>query len=219
MAKSPEELEKMFSEQQNQITSMKKDFELKLESANKNAKEWEEQARTREEDLRKFQEESKKREAEQKEAAAKSSAAEISSFVEAQVKAGRIIPALKEKFVAFMKSLTSEGAVLEFTEANGAKLSHSQISLFKEIISKLKPVVPVAQEYSISGKQTEELPGEAEEPQEQQFMQIRHEGVQKSVPVDDADLASKCYKYMEDNKCDYGTALIALSSRNKVAKA
>ena len=156
------------------------------------------------------------------EAREKAAEKEVSEFVESQVKAGRVLPAIKDKFISFMKSLTSNGAVLEFTEKNGAKVSHSQLSLFKEIIAKLKPVVPVSQEYTQSSGREEELPEGTEDAGVEQFMEVRSKGRIENLPVEGADLAAKAFQFQEEQaklgrKIDYAEALIAVSPKKRIS--
>ncbi len=223
MAKSPEELEKMFGELAEKQEKSEKEFQLKLDSAEKNAKQYKEIAEKTEEQLRTFKQESEKAAKEQKEALAKKAESEISEFVESQVKAGRILPAFKEKFTAFMKSLTSEQTVLEFTEKNGSKLSHTQISLFKELITKMKPVVPVESELSIYENSEQEQPEGTEEKVET-FAEVLDKGQMKRLPIAGQDLAAKASQFVEAQAklgrvISYGEALIAVSPKKSAAKA
>lgn len=221
MPKTPEELEKMFSDLSERQSKAEKDFELQLKSANQNAKEYKELAEKNAEELRKFQVEAEKRDKEHKANLAKSRETEISEFVESNVKAGRIIPALKEKVVAFMKSLTSDGEVLSFEEKDGSKRTHTQISLFKEIISKLKTIVPVASEYTRHDVTSVETPDvETGETKSEHFMEVIHNGSKKQLPVQDFDLAEKAEQYIVDQRkqgreVGYEAALLAVSPRKR----
>jgi hypothetical protein len=218
-----EELEKKFAETQNQVSVMKKDFDLKLESANKTAKEFQELAEKREEALRKFTQEAEANEKTRKEQAAAAHEAEIQAFVEDQVKAGRILPAFKEKITAFMKSLTSESTVMKFSEKDGSMRTHTQISLFKELIAKMKPVVPVSTEFSLAENAEIENPDGSDTPVEQ-FAEVLDKGQRKKLPIEGVDLAAKAYAYQEaqaklGRSVGYDVALIAVSPKKSVAKA
>lgn len=226
MAKTPEELEKMFSDLSDRQSKQEKEFELKLESANRTAKEYKEIAEKTEEKLRTFQQDTEKREKEQKEALLKSKETEVSEFVESQVKAGRIIPALKAKAIAFMKSLTSEGEVLKFSEKNGATVTHTQLSLFKDLITKMTPVVPVGSEFSIVETVASETPdsedGVVPAAPAKHFTDIVVGGQKKKVEVDEMDIAVKALQFQEESRkngkpISYDEALIAIYPKNKSA--
>lgn len=211
-----DDLKKQYSEMNARVSAMQKDFELKLESANRTADEWKKQAEKREEDLRSYQEKHEKEEKERLAAAAKAKESDILGFAESQIKAGKITPAVKDKIVAFMKSLNAESAVLEFTESDGSKRTHTQISLFREIIGNLKPIVPVGKEFTRSGNQSVESPSDSETDQEtEQFMEVHAPGGKKTLPVAEADLAAKAFEYQEKNKVSYEDALVAVSKLQK----
>lgn len=223
MPKTIEELEKLFTETQTQVSVMKKDFELKLDSANKTAKEYQELATAREEDLRKYKQEKEATELKHKQDLAKSRETEISEFVEAQCKAGKIIPAFKERLTAFMKSLTSESEVMKFTEADGSTRTHTQISLFKELLSKiLKPVMPLEEELS-THEQFSETTEEGEDASKKtHFTEINVGGEKKRVQVDEVDIAAKAYKFQDEQKklgrdVTYEDALIAVYPKKRPA--
>lgn len=225
MPKSPEELEKMFQNLSDKQANSEKEFKQQLEMAQRDTKQFKDLADKNAEELRIFKQDADKRDKEHKEALAKKAEAEVSEFVEAQVKAGRIIPALKEKLVTFMKSLTSETEIMKFTEKNGAVLSHTQISLFKELITSMKPVVPVESEFSIASEEGSEIPDGTEDAPVQQFTEILTGGEKKRVPVDGVELAAKAFKYQEEHfkktgrQIGYDEALIALSPKKSKVKA
>lgn len=223
MPKTPEQLETMFSDLSTQFSTAKKDFELKLESANKTATEFKELAQKREEELRKFKQEEATREEDRKVKAAAAYKAEIQEFIEAQVKAGRILPAFKEKFTAFMTSLTSESNVMEFKESDGSKRSHTQISLFKELITKMKSVVPVNSEMTDAGEMGADTPDGTEKPVEQ-YAEVHDKGQLKKLPIAGVELAAKAYEYIEaqgkiGKKVSYEEALIFIEKKMRATKA
>lgn len=222
MPKTPEELEKMFHDLQDAQSKTEKAFKLQLESAEKTAKEYKELAEKSQEQLRTFQLESEKREKELKEAQARAHETSIQEFVEQHVKAGRIIPALKEKLITFMKSLTSDSAVMTFTEKDGSTRSHNQVSLFKEILGAIKPVVPM-NELSVSGPFAVEAPEAGDQPVEH-FAEVITNGERKKLPVSDMDIATKAFEYQDKmakagQPVTYEAALIAVSPRKSQIKA
>lgn len=219
MAKTPEELEKMFTDLQDQQAKSEKEFNQKLEMAQRDTKQYKELAEKNAEALRNFQQDSEKRDKEQKEAIAKARLTEDSEFVESQIKAGRIIPAMKEKVITFMKSLTSETAVMEFKEKDGSTRSHTQISLFKEMLLKMKPVMPVGSEFSVADvAEIEEIDG-TQKPVEV-FTEVFDKGERKKLPVEGADLAAKAFEYQAHMQklgkvIEYADALIAVEKLGK----
>lgn len=230
MPKSPEELEKMFSELSTRQSSFEKESNQKIEMAERNAKEYKDLADKNAEELRKFKQDAEAREKESKVALEKKFESEISEFIEAQVKAGRFIPALKERIKTFMKSLTSEGEVLKFTEANGAVLSHTQLSLFKELILKLKPIMSVETEYSVaevaSAAAPDDAGGDAPAAPQKHFAEITVGGEKKRIEVDEVDIAAKAFQFQEaqaklGRSVSYEDALIAVYPKKKssVSKA
>lgn len=225
MPKSPEELEKMFSELEERQAKSEKEHKQQLEMAQRDVKQFKEIADKNAEELRKFKLEAEEREKKITEAAAKARETEIAEFVESQVKAGRVLPAFKEKLTAFMKSLTSESTVLEFTEKDGSKRSHTQVSLFKELLTKiLKPVMPVdGQEFSVAGESEEEEIDGTQQPV-QKFAEIIVGGEKKKLPVEGADEAARAYEYQAAQKklgreVSYEDALIFVYREKKKVPA
>lgn len=223
MAKTPEELEKMFTEMSEKQAKSEKEFQQQIDVARRDAKQYKEMADKTADELRVFKQDAEKREKELKEISLKSRESEISEFVESQVKAGRILPALKDKMVTFMKSLTSETEIMKFSEKDGSVRSHTQISLFKELILKQKTVMPLDQEYSVQEEEVIETPdsetGDAPAGQ-RHFMEVTMGGEKMRVEVDGVDLAAKAYEYQESMRksgklIDYGEALIAVSPKRK----
>lgn len=210
-------LQSQFKELTSSVSTMKKDFELKLETAQKDAKEYKDLAYKREDELRKYKEESEKAAREKEAALAVAQATDIAQFVESKVKAGIIAPARKEAVTAFMKSLTSDTNVIEFSEKDGSKRSHSQLSLFKDLISSMKPVVPMNHEFTVQ-------PGIVEEVEEngesiEKFMEVIEEGVKKKFPIKEEDLHNKAVDYQEQQRklgfnVEYYDALIKVSPKN-----
>lgn len=218
MAKTVEELEKMYTE----LDQRQKDTDLKLESAERDAKHYKQLAQTREQELQKFKEQVEQSEKDRKEALSKARDAEVSEFVESKTKAGIIIPAAKEKISKFMRSLDAEKTVVEFSEGDGSKKSHSQLSLFKEIISSMKPVIELGTERSFSDTTGADTP-DGVEGDEPQFQEVRTEGVIKKLPLSDVDLHLKALEYQENQRkigksVEYSDALLHVSPKRKISQ-
>lgn len=218
------ELEKKFQELSDNQAKMEKDFTLKLDSAQKDTKQYKELAEKREEELRQFKESAEKSERERKQSMIEANKTGIKEFVEAQIKSGRVIPAHKERLISFMETLSSEEQVVKFKEKDGSTSSHTQLSLFKDLISKMKPVVPIGSEFTVDENMESESPSdeiEGGEMKAEKFMAVRSEGVVHNYPVKDSDIAEKALQYQEDQKkigrvVSYEEALIAVSPKRKI---
>lgn len=229
MPKTVEELEKMFSETQNQVSLMKKDFELKLESAEKAVNEYKEIAAKREDELRKFREESEKTERERKIALAQAREREVASYADQLVKEGKIVFAQKGKLISFLNFLDSEKEVAVFTdEKDGSKRSHTQLSLFKEFFATIKAVHPTnRQEFSKGEKPMVVLPTDGKNADEnataftedmlpsnirnfkeeegQHFVEVKDKGEKVKVyPALGVDFAAKIYEYQQKYRESHG---------------
>lgn len=223
--KTPEELEKMFTDLSDKQAKSEKEFQQKIEMAQRDTQQYKALADKNAEELRAFKQEADKREKEQKDALAKRTETEISEFVESQVKAGKFIPAIKEKMITLMKSLTSESEIMKFQEKDGSTRSHTQLSLFKELILKMKPVIPVGDELSIQSEISGETPdgenGDALAEPAKHFVEIHVGGEKKRVEVDEVEIAAKAFKFQEErakagSPVSYEDALIAVYPRKKV---
>ena len=213
MPKTLEEMEKLFNETQEKVDLMRKDFDIKIEAAGREVQQYKTLAQDSQSELKRKESEFAEREKKRSEAAAKARETEIREFAEGKVKAGIILPAIKGKVEALMMSLTADKAVAEFTEADGKKISHTQISLFKEIVSAMKPVIQLGKEVSFAGS-TE--PERIEGGQEQnQFVEVIKGGSKQKLPMADMDLHLKAMEYQEKNKGkSYEEALIAISPKH-----
>ena len=212
-----ETLKKQFEDISKGFETFKKDTNLKLDSAQKDAKQYKEVAEKREEENRLLKESNEKTQKETARQLAESRQAEISEFVDGQVKAGKIQPAIRESVIAFMKSLTSE-AVIEFTEKNGDITKKSQLSLFKHIFSKAKAVPLGEMTPATFSDETVNEDGEPAE-EEPKFMAVLEEGVVRSLPMEGMELDAKAKAYQESQmkltkvKVSYYDALIAVSPK------
>ena len=225
MAKTLEELEKMFTSEQEKSSLFRKDMELKLESANKDVAQYKQLAEKREEELRVFKEQSEKDKKERETALAKARETEITVYAEDQVKQGRLLPAQKDSVIAFMKSLTSDTEVISFTEQEGSKRSHSQISLFKELFSKLGVQVPIKKEFTRSDRPMAQLPFAESKPLKQddiEMVVLKEKGNEtKKYPTAGAEFAAKIFEYQQDQQklgkeVSYELAMIEVSRREGI---
>lgn len=205
-----------------QMDTMKKDFELKLESAQREADSWKANAQKREDEIKKYQEEATKAKKDAEEALAKSREQENKAFAERLKREGRITAAQEEQVIKLMESLISSDAVATFKEKDGSTRSHTQLSLFKQLLSSL----PVRVNYSES---TYGVPPAAETPEidggekAAQFMEvITKNGGKQTLPVQGVEIAEAAEKYMEEKRkagivVSYADALIAVSPRKRVS--
>lgn len=215
------ELEQKFKDLSTQVDTMRKDYDLKLESATKDATQYKELAFKREEELRVFREKSEREKFEAEQRAKEAKKQEIKAFSEALVKEGRITPAQKELVGPLMESMTSDAEIHKFTEKDGAVKSHTQLSLFKAFLASLKKVMSFG-EFTPSGKAEIVTPDHVGDESVQQFMDVKTEGSVKRMPVEDTDLAAKAFQYIEEQskigrRIDYYQALIELTPKTKVS--
>lgn len=218
----PKEVENKIKEFQSQLDTMKKDYELKLGSAQKDAIEWKENAEKREEDLRKFKEQSEKEKRDQAEKAKEFHKQEVKIFMETLVRDAKITPAQKMLLDPLMDSMSLDGEIAKFSEKDGSTKSYSQIALLKVFLSSLKKSVPYG-EISSAGHIYASTPDNTDgDGGAQTFMDVRTEGTIQHLPVDDAELASKAFSYIEEQakagrKINYAQALIDLSPKRKIS--
>src|SRR3990167_7864251 len=132
-----DELTKKFETLTTSVDTMKKDFELKLESAKKDAEQWKTVATQKDEDLKKFKQEAETANKEKEKAYAEKRKQEDKIFLENLKKQGKLTPASQEIATKLMESMTSETVVATFEAKDGKKITHTQLSLFKELLGSL----------------------------------------------------------------------------------
>ncbi len=227
----PKEIEaqlKSFSVQMDEMKSInernKKEFELKLLTADNAAKDYKAMAEKNAEELRQFKADAEKRETEAKKALIVEREKNILEFAAKLIKEGKITPAQEGYIVSFMKSLTSEADIITFNDKAGRKISHNQLSFFKELISGFGGKrVDFSEMKNSSEKIESETPGDNEQAEEH-FMDVRQEGVVRNLPVSDFDLSAKAFEYQADQKktfnrdVSYGDALVAVQKKSLTKK-
>ena len=213
-----QELEKSFGELQSSISVLKKDFDLKLDAANKNAESWKAAAEQKQAELVKYQEDVKKANEDRDKALSEARVSEIKSFVEASVKEGKISPAAKDIVEKLMQSMTGDANIATFEQKDGKKVQHTQLSLFKEFIATMAKS-PIFRQMSRSGEvQKSATPAGSEE---QQFTEVISGGQKKILPADGQDLHLKAIELQEESRkigktLSYEDALIQASIAVKV---
>jgi hypothetical protein len=216
------ELESKFKDMSGQIDTMRKDFELKLDSATKDATQYKELAFKREEELRQVKEKAERDKFEQEQRSKEARKNDIKTFSEALVKDGKLTPAQKEIVVPLMESMTSDSEIHKFIEKDGSVKSHTQLSLLKAFLGTLKKSVSYG-EFSPSGTAKIYTPDNAvDDDSKQTFMDVKKEGSVIRMAVDEADLAAKAYQHIEEQakagrRIDYYQALVELSPKQKVS--
>lgn len=206
-----EELTKQFETLNSSVSLMKKDFDLKLESAKKDAESWKTIATQKEEDIKKFKAEADKAIEDKNKAFAESRKQETASFLENLKKAGKISPAMQETATKLMETMNTETVVHTFEAKDGKKVSHTQFSLFKELLSSLS-TTPIFRSMTQSGSQTKETPagGDASE---KSFTVVKTKAGDQTYEVDGQELHAAALQYQEDQRksgrtVDYASALI-----------
>ncbi len=203
-----------------QITTMKSDFELKLESAQREVESWKANAQKREEEIKKFQEQAEKSKKEAEAAIAKSREQEIKGFAESLKREGRITPAQEEIVIKLMESMTSDANIHSFKEKDGSTRQHTQLSLFKLLISSLKKSVSYSEEsYGVPpAASVPDANADEELPTQRVFSK---QGGWQNLQVQGLNVADAAEKYMEEQRgkgkfVTYEQALIAVSPRKQV---
>lgn len=219
MPKTIEELTKDFETLTGSVSTMKKDFELKLEGAKRDAAEYKSIAEKAQEDLKTFKVDAEKAQKEKEKAFAELRANENKNFLEGLKKVGKITPALQEIASKLMESLTSEAVVHTFEGKDGKKTSHTQLSLFKELLNGFS-TAPILRNMSQTPAGVREIPGE--QAGEKTFVKVLTGGGVQSYELDGADLDSAANQYIQDQKSlgrtvSYADALIAAERLMKQA--
>ena len=211
---------------QSQIDTMKKDFELKLDSVTKSAESWKSVAEQKQEEIKTLAEKNKKIQEDSDKATKEMREKENKQFAEALVETGRITPAQRDMVFKLMESMTSDVEIAKWGKnKDGSFTSHTQLSLFKEIVNSL------AVKKSGSSRSTSELTKMADDTNsrltpdnassanggETVSVHIYGEG-RRDVPLDEADLAAKAFEYQAEQRkigsiIDYATALLAVAPR------
>lgn len=219
---TPQEIEaKLKSMESNfdaKLDATKKEYDLKLDAASKDAANWKTVAEQSQADAKKFQEEVAKQKKEKDEIARKSAEAENKVFVEKLKESGKVVPAQEEFIVKLMGSMSQDSEVLKFKEADGSETSHTQLSLFKKFLESLEPRVSY-DTFSGGSIQSKLVP---DKQGQEQFMTIKTKAGDQTLPIKDADLATKVFEYMEQRAKEnrpvtYEEALIAVSPKRKIA--
>lgn len=225
----PKEIEAKLKNFSDQIDEMKtvseknrKDFDQKLKSAELDAKQYKEQAEKTAEELRKFKADADQRDTDAKKALAAEREKSIIEFAAGLKKAGKITPAQEGYVISFMKSLTSEADIITFNDKAGRKISHNQLSYFKELISAFSGKRVDFSETKSNEKAEIETPGDNENVDDH-FMEVRQEGVVKNLPVADVDLSVKAFEYIEEQGklgrvVAYGNALVHVQKKSLAKK-
>lgn len=214
-----EELTKQFEALNTNVSTLKKDFELKLESAKKDAEQWKSVATQKDEDLKKFKLDAEKALEEKNKANAELRKQETAVFLETLKKSGKISPAMQETAAKLMESMNSEATVYTFEAKDGKKVNHTQLSLFKELLSSLA-TTPIFRQMTRTGEPTRETPpGTASEVT---FTTVKTAGGEKEYQVDGQDLHTAALQYQEDQRktgrtISYADALIAAEQLMKQA--
>ena len=220
-----EELEKQLKSFQSEFDITKKEFQVKLDSAKKETEEWKAIAEKKETEARQFQESAAKAEKERKAAEAQARENESKAFVESKIRDGKLLPAQREMAISLMRSLAAEGEVIASKDKDGATKAHSQLSLFKEIVSAL----PKRIEYgSFETKPGEEisapLPGGSDEGETEGVVEVNRGGMKVKLPQTGMDLAAKAFVYQSEFRkktgrdLDYGEAVIAVQQRERAGQ-
>lgn len=208
------DLEKQFAELKEQFSTLKKDYELRLDSAKKEAESWKSTAQQKQDELKKFEADAEKATEEKNKAFAEIRITECKHFLEKLKKDGRISPALEVLAAKLMESMTSDVTVYTSETKDGKKISHSQLSLFKELLSSMAKT-PVFRSMTVGGTTGVETPEDSMKGTKsaETFMKVRTGGEVKTYAVDDVDLDLMAREYIDEQaklgrKVDYAEALV-----------
>lgn len=210
------EIQAKFKSFEDQVTQVKKDFEVKLEAANTNAKQWEETAKKNAESLKQFEAKAKEAEDARVKLMAENRKTEIKAFVAQAKKDGRIIPAHEEIVTKLLESMTSDAVVHTFAAKDGAQTSHTQYSLMKQLIMSLAPHKAFVS-MTPAGGSVRITP----EAQEETHMTEIHRGGQKvTAIVDEYETDQEAKNFIAEQaqlgrKVSYEEALIEVSRQQK----
>lgn len=208
-----DELTKKFETLQTGVDVMKKDFELKLENANKDVATFKAIALKKEDELKEFKEKAELAIKEKDKAFAESRKAENLNFLETLKKDAKISPAMAETAAKLMESMTSEVVVATFDAKDGKKIQHTQLSLFKELLASLSKA-PVFRSMSQATVATREIPAGTGTEGEKQFVTVKREGGENKYEVDGTELHAAALQFQEDQRkigraTSYEDALVA----------
>ena len=214
--KTIEELSKDFESLESSVSVMKKDFELKLDSAKKDTAEWKSIAEKNAADAKKFKEDAEKAEADKKKAYQEARIKEVKSFLDKAVESARITPAARELAEKLMESMTSDAIVYTFEQKDGSKTTHTQLSLFKEFIASLKQSKVFHTLTTQHTKQAATAPLSTDDGGQVRTMAVKKDGATQELIVDDYDLGVQAMEYQQEQRkigrvIDYGEALIAVA--------
>ena len=214
------EMEKKFSDLSVQVDTMRKDFELKLDTAQKEAQTWKANAEKRENELKEFREQAEKAKQEADVARVKVRSQEIRMFAGRIKSEGKIAPAHEDMVVKIMESMTSDAVIMTSKSQDGSMIAHTQFSLFMQLLEKL-PKMPVYGELTYGGLPHSDIPN-GDEPAAEQFMEVlTKNGGRQKLPVRGADVHQAAEKHMEEMRVkgivvSYADALLAVSSKKRV---
>ncbi len=218
-----QELEAQLKTFQNDFDKTKKEFQLQLDSAKKDADNWKSVAQSKEDEVKKFQAEAEKAQKEKKEAEGKAREQENVAFIEAKIREGKILPAQKDGVIALMKSLTSEGEIIKFSQADGSTKSHSQVSLFKELLNSLSKRMTYGPQTPVGSQPASPMPRGTGEGETTSFREVIYGGKKQALPEEGADLAAKAFEYQNEyekkwnRKVSYEDALVAVQKQEMTA--
>lgn len=213
-----EEMEKQLKSFQSDLETTKKDFQIKLDASNKTAEEWKTVAFKKEEEMKQYKEQAEKAEKDKEKAFAENLKRENKLFLENLKKEGRITPALQVLAEKLMESMTSKETIATFEEKDGKKIDHTQLSLFKQMLSSMKKA-PIYSSMSRTEDQKPEIP---DADGETHFMEVSIGGKKQSLPVDGMELHNEALKYQDEQRAkgktiSYETALIEAEKLMRVA--
>lgn len=217
----PKELEAKLKEFSAQVEILKKDFQIKIDAAEKDARQWRDVAQKKEEEAKKFQEQTEKDAEARKKADAEVRKTEHKAFVDKAKADGKIVPAQDESVLKLMESLSAEGEVAKFQAKDGSWRSHSQLSLFKEVIQNSGKRVDYGYRTTAIGRFEPATPDKGGGGQQ---IEVFHQGAKVMLPLDGADLAAKAFEYQAEfrkrtgKEIDYDDALIAVEKEERLAK-
>lgn len=215
-----DEMVKKFETLETSVGNMKKDFELKLDSAKKDAEQWKTVATQKEEDLKKFKADAEKAIEEKNKAFAETRKAENSLFLEGLKKSGKITPAMQETATKLMESMNTEAIVHTFEAKDGRKVNHTQLSLFKELLASLG-ASPIFRNMTQVTEPQRNTPG-AVIAEEKVFTTVKTKAGEQTYEVDGQDLHTAAIQHIADqqkvgNTVDYASALIFAEKQMKQA--
>lgn len=215
-----EELLKKFETFEKGVETMKKDFELKIESAQKDAASYKAIALQKEEDLKKFKADAEKAIEEKNKAFAETRKAENASFLEGLKKAGKISAAMEVTCVKLMESMNTETIVHTFEAKDGLKVNHTQLSLFKELLSSFG-ASPIFRNLTHATAPAR-IAAQGGEDKEKVFTTVITKAGAQNYEVDGMDLHALAVQFQEDQRkvgitVDYADALIAAEKQLKQA--